>query len=295
MRTTKTPVPVTARSATFTFTEKAIAGFPEVVPFLEHLLDRGVSPSVAASYVKLAARLKRQGRITAPEKLTHNVEATAANAYWRWAAESFAKRVEPVITAIPQVNMRVALPRLRVGSLVGPIPGKVVPRMTAMPQVHLNPETRQATSTAAAFAWTPCTNWTLHVPPAPCEPHVDPCPTCAVVDLTEAQVAIIASAFEQAWGHRNINMVPFAYPLFGEAPRSYDGRPSVKPIGRIIALCEPGAVADALRGLGAHVAGEVPAFLALAREGCDGFYVSKSAGGDYTKIWELLSSSAGVP
>ena len=74
----------TIRESVFTFTKRALEGFPEAPALLDYLLSRGkVSPAYASQYVVLAARLRRLGRLNMPEAIVRRVERTAANAYWR--------------------------------------------------------------------------------------------------------------------------------------------------------------------------------------------------------------------
>lgn len=290
------PVVLSVRGTPFTFTAYALTGFAEAAPFIEYLTDRGgVSHATMTEYVRQVARLKREGRLGDPARWRHRVETTAANAYWQWVGDNYEARVQPVIKAIPAVDMRRAVRWLRRGALVPPYPGKMVPRVVAMPKAILDTQTREAVTVPAATAFTPCDTWTLHVPADQREPHTDPCATCTVLDLTPVQVETIAAAFERAWGHRDLQRVPAEYPLFGEPPRSDRVQPDTPPVGRVVALCEPGAVADSLRALGAVVTGDVDAFLARQSEGFDAVHVSRrAAGARWAEVLAALDGGTGV-
>jgi hypothetical protein len=290
-RTAKPPVQLVVRNIPFNFTSRALEGFPEAPAFLGALLDRGgVSPRIACEYVRLAARLKRQGRLSDPNN-QHRVEGTAANAYWRWAGESYAQRVQPVIRALPQVDLKRALPYLRRAALIPPFEGKLVPRMVAPAQAVLDAETRTATVAPPTFNMVPCSDWTLHVPAKPVPAHADPCLTCMTVDLSVEHVEIIANAFEQAWGHRQLEKVPPDCLLFGEPPRAYTGESIVlAKAGRIVALCEPGAAAEALNTIGAKVTMDVDSFLARLAEGADSVFISRAAAGDLGTCTHVISA-----
>lgn len=290
-RIAKAPVVLVIRGIQCHFTNRALEGFPEAPAFLGALLDRGgVSPRIACEYVRLAARLKRQGRLSDPNN-QHRVEGTAANAYWRWAGESYAKRLQPVIRAIPQVDLKRALPHLRRSALVPPFEGKAVPRMTAPAQAVLDSETRAATTAPPTFTMVPCASWTLHVPTQSVAAHADPCLTCITVDLDADQLNVIAAAFENAWGHKDLEKVPPDCLLFGEPPRSYTGEGVVlAKAGRVVALCEPGAAAEALNSIGAKVTKDVDSFLARLAEGADSVFISRAAIVDLGTVVHVISA-----
>ncbi len=265
---------------TFTFHASLLDTFPEARAFAQDLLGRGnISPAVTSVYVKLAARLKRQGRLFKPELLVHNTERTAANAYLRWQTESYYARVQPVIRAFKHADVRDGIAWLRVGSVVPPYEGKTIPRITSMPELRLDTETKTVISaTPATFGWFPCASWTLHVPRAACPAHKDPCVDCTPIELTSELLEALASAFEAAWGHRNLHLVPSETPLFGEPPRDWkaDSAPPPVETGRIVALVPRGALASALSSLRGSVTDDLAAFDARLKEGADVLVIERS-------------------
>jgi hypothetical protein len=242
----------------------------------------GISASVASQYAKLVARLRKQGRLDQPEKIVHNVEHTAANAYHRWQTESYQERVQPVIRAFAHDDVRQGISWLRVGSISPPFEGKLIPRLTGLGEVRLDAATLSATATPATFGWFPCDKWTLHVPRAACAVHQDPCADCTPIELDAEKLEVIACAFEQAWGHRNLPAVPPECPLFGEPPKDWQVESAPAPIvtGKIVALIPRGAVASALGQLKAAVTDDLASFDARLKEGADVLVISRAALGD---------------
>jgi hypothetical protein len=272
---------MTVHGTVFTFTEKLLAGLPEARGFLEDLMARGrVSPSVATTYVKLVAKLKRQGRLGAPEHLIHPVERTAANAYHRWAAEGYQLRVQPVVRAFKHDDVRRGVSWLRRGSLVPPYAGKVVPRVTSLSQITLDPETLSASATSPTIGWFPCDKWTLHVPVSEDVPaHADPCVACTPIELDDVLLEAVACAFEKAWGHRDLAIVPMDALLFGQPPREWESTTgAVAPAqatGRVVALVSSGTVASAITGMGGSATADLDSFVARLNEGVDVLVLAK--------------------
>jgi hypothetical protein len=255
-------VTLTVDGEAFTFTKRALEGFPEAPSFLTALLARGkVSPPNAAYYVRLVARLRRQGRLNVPQAIVHRVEKTAANAYWRWCGENYATRLRPVLDALKNDDVRFGYRWLRRGSLVPSYPGKVIQwRMLPVP-----PKPGES-KMLPAIAEEPCSVWTLHVPRKATTPvHTDPCPDCACVKLTMEQVEVIAAAFENAWGHRNLDDVPAECFLFGTPPIDGKVEAQLTPTTRIVAIMPDGAHAQALDQIGASVSREFTAFVDRVR------------------------------
>lgn len=254
----------TMHGSTFSFTKRALEGFPEAPALLNDLLARGrVSPSNASHYVILAARLRRLGRLNMPEAIVRRVEKTAANAYHRWAAESYGVRIRPVLDALKNDDVRAGVRWLRRGSLVPPLPGKVL-RWRLLPVPTKPGEAPQPRQTIAEE---PCTVWTLHVPRRASIPvHEDPCPDCSIVKLTLEQVEVIATAFQDAWGHRDLNTVPAECFLFGTPPIDGKVDTQLASTARVVAVAPDGALAAALDQLGASVSRESLAFIDRVRE-----------------------------
>lgn len=251
-------VTLTVNGAAYTFTKRALEGFPEAHGFLSALIARGrVSPANAAYYVKLVARFRRQGRLNIPEALIQRVEKTAANAYWRWCGETYAARVRPVLAALKNDDVLAGHRWLRRGSLVPASEGKIIQwRMLPVPTKPGESPQPQRT-----IAEEPCSVWTLHVPRKATTPvHTDPCPDCACVKLTLEQVEVIATAFENAWGHRNLAAVPAECFLFGTPPIDSKVETQLASTARIVAVVPDGALAAALEQLGASVSRESLAF-----------------------------------
>ena len=289
----KNPVHVTVGDTTLTFSKTVFVDLPDARAFLDGVAARGVSVSVAAHYAKIVARLKRSGRLADPDRLAHNVERTAARAYHRWKAEAYADRLAPVIRAFKRDDLRRAIKWLRRGSLVPPYEGKTIftQRTPMDAQVALAQGGLDRVTGAIHFTTpprtVPCTTWTLHVPEKPVPAHTDPCEDCVAVEVSDQQLQIIAAAFEQAWGHRDLNAVPAESLLFGEPPAEDvvvgDGK-----FETCAALIGPGPVSEALSGVRAKVARDPDSFLARLSEGANGVYLSRDACGD--RLQEVLAA-----
>ncbi len=255
---TSPDVTLTVNGAAYTFTKRALEGFPEAHGFLTALLARGkVSPANASYYVRLVARLRRLGRLNVPEAIIHRVEKTAANAYHRWANETYVTRLRPVLDALKSDDVRAGYRWLRRGSLVPAFEGKKIQwRMLPVP-----PKPGES-KPLPAIAEEPCSVWTLHVPKTANTPvHTDPCPDCTCVKLTMEQVGVVADAFENAWGHRNLDAVPAECFLFGTPPIDSKLDVQLAPTARVVAVVPDGALAQALDQLGASVSRESTAFV----------------------------------
>jgi hypothetical protein len=216
-RTAVPTVDLTANGRTFPFTQRSLEGFPEAQGFLLGLTARGtLSVSNVIYYVKIAATLKRQGRLHHPDALVQRLDRTAARAYWRWIRETYDARVSPLLAMFANSDLTRGVQWIRRSALVPPSPSKVLYRRL-MPVPPLPGETARPPS----MALDPCPNlWTLHVPQTRDVPvHTDPCLDCAVVKIeNEAQLNMIAVAFEKAWGHRILDAVPGDAFLFGQPP-----------------------------------------------------------------------------
>lgn len=226
----KQPVTLNIAGSPFTFRQRVVADLPDAPQFLEGLLARQtISPPVAAHYVKIVSRLKRQGKLADLGVITHTVERTAANAYVRWRAESYELRIAPVARLLARhLKNKSSIRNVRVHGFVPPSGmtgvGKKIPRVTAPPPVSLDSIRDQIGKYVEPaplqlhITWVESTAWTLHVPEKPCAVHTDPCESCVAIELNDEELAVIAVAFEQAWGHREFwKLPPDAY-LFGEPP-----------------------------------------------------------------------------
>jgi hypothetical protein len=298
---------VTVRDQTYTFTPQLVDDFPELVPFLTYLLDADrVQSHIAETYVKLVARLRRQGRLADVDLIHHRNERTAANAFLKWQRETYALRVREVARAFSQHNN--IAPRVRFvrrHSLVPPFAGKQIP-VAVMPapvegslaeRFPLPPPGSQPrlkvveanTETAQTVTWGPCDKWTLHVPPRLMAPHVDPCPTCLAIELDAAQLASIADVFEKAWGHRDLNLVPHEAYLFGAPPADSDITEKTLRGEKAVALVRNGCVrADVLGKDGVSVVGALDHFIERLNDGVDGVYISREACGE--KLGDVLGA-----
>lgn len=294
------PIPLTVRGQNFTFPEQTLGGYPSLAvarAFLEHLLDRGrVTAGTASHYVKLVGRLLRNGKIIEPP---NPVAQTAASAYHAWLADAYAERVRPVVVALGAgLHSRGAITWLRRGSLVPPFEGKQIPKVTIDPTAWDRMKAGDANASPTIVTWTPSIAWTLHVPPnvqTLTLMHADPCATCAAIELDATQLETIAVAFEKAWGHRELNAVPNEALLFGDSPPEYTGdtqTPAVA-IGRVLALVDPGPLADALRKLGAVVVLDADAYAkCVVDEPPDTVVISrKTCGSDYDKTLSAVHES----
>lgn len=256
--------------------QSTVNAFPQVKGFLAAQLDRGVAAAIATEYARLTAKAMREGRVGTPKALTSRSAQTAVNAYWRWVETSYAARIAPVLRALTvQVpGLREVIGAIRRGSLVPP---PVAPAVKLIPQpgwiqtAALNADTMSVELDAPPRTqWVPCNDWTLHVPRDPRTPvHVDPCETCNTIGLSDTQLDVIATAFESAWGHRNLFDVPAECPLFGQPPISdaTAAAGNTKTVGRVVALIQPCALSDTVQAMHGSVSRDATVFRARVREG----------------------------
>lgn len=214
-------IDLVVRGRTYTFTAASLEGFPDATAFLDGLASReSIAAAVCILYVKLAAKLKRQGRLHMPEiLLTQRVERTAARAYWKWVRTTYDARVRPVLLAFANDDVRRGVQRLRVSSIVPPSPDKKLYRRT-LGMAYPGP----GQSERGGFEIEPCPDqWTLHVPIDASIPwHTDPCiDQCDVVKIqTPEQLEAVRIAIEKAWGHSDLSKLPRDAFLFGQPPLS---------------------------------------------------------------------------
>lgn len=302
----------------FAFRARVLEDLPTAHAFLAYLLGRGgVSPPTAAFYVKLAAKLRRQGKLEQPDLITHVSDRTAANAYTRWWAEVYGERMIPLRRLFP--NERDRLKYLRKHSLVPPMIGKCIP-VVQLPQAAEMPadviaakpdHTRDLDEDKAPIVllpapspepsrWsdntvvmTPAPNaWTLHIPHGPSEPHEDPCETCTAHVLDSNQLAVIGTAFKDAWGHLDLNALPAEAYLFGPPPVDNEiSRPVLKS-ERVLALIGDHAITtrdELTRAVRARTTHDVDEFVARLNEGTTGgVYLSRETIG--TRLQDVLGA-----
>jgi hypothetical protein len=286
---------VTVRDHTYTFTARLMDDFPELVPFLTYLLDSDrLSSHMAEMYVKLVARLRRQGRLADVELIHHRSERTAANAFLKWQRETYALRAREVARAFPRHDIAARVRFLRRHSLVQPYDGKQIPVATMpkpiegslaenfpIPLLGSQPQLRIVDSNSKedlVVTWGPTDKWTLHVPSRLTMPHVDPCPECLAIELDEAQLNVIAGAFEKAWGHRDLTLVPPEAYLFGAPPSDSDIGERALRGEKAVAFVRNGCVrADVLAKDGVSVVGELAPFVERLGDGVEGVYLSREA------------------
>ncbi len=258
----------TIDGAIFKIATSTLTHLPAAPAFIRHLRRKGVSAHVAGEYARLAAKALRDGYAASPERITARSERTAVNAYWTWVESAYHERVHPVVLAFADVDMRQALPWLRVGSVVPPSPGKKIPRLLRVAQMDMNPETLEARMIPPEYGWVETDQWTLHVPQSVCAAHTDPCLTCMPVELTPLRLEIIARAFESAYGHRQLGTMDPASYLFGTPPRDgMQAQQNLKAMGEIVALLPPSVLADHVRNLQGYVTGLEDAFRSRLTEG----------------------------
>lgn len=287
------PFILTVRGQVFTFHRAMVESFPEVRAFIEWLLVRDVSPAVAAQYAKLAAKLKRTGRLVDRKQIPHAVDRTAANQYVKWKAEHYSSILGPVARALGSVGIEARLTFLRVHSLVPPFDTKHIP-VLALPSVDhdvvaMMPPPRPEDDVpmrstyvlpAPTIVMQPVPNaWTLHVPKTACAAHQDPCQDCDAIILNDAQLSVIAEAFQRAWGHNELHKLPGEAFLFGEPPPLNDLQAAARKGDKMVALTGATVTRDELVKLGARTTSEVASFVDRLREGADGVYISKAACG----------------
>ncbi len=260
-------IPVTVNGVTYRVATSTMTAIPATPLFLKHLIDRQISTAMAGEYARLAAKLVRDGK-TRPEQLSKPNERTAMNAYWRWIESSYEKRVQAVQIAMAPADLRKAFGWLRVHSISPPFEGKTVPRLTQMPQLYFDAETHAASMEPERYERVPCTSWTLHVPEKETPVHADPCDTCAVYELTPEQLTVIAAAFEDAWGHRDIGRMPPEALLFGTPPMNAERRAqAATETGRVVGLIHPCTLSDHVMAHGGHVADSLPALISRLNDG----------------------------
>lgn len=270
----RTPANLTVNGTTFTFRKMVLTDLPDAKGFLEGLLSRQtISPPVAVHYVKLVSRLKRQGRLADVDRIVHNVERTAANAYWRWRRENYAGYLQPVRRALARFVPAGTYAHMRRHALVPPFEGKTIPRYVLGTNKHIE--------------WITTSAWTLHVPDKATPVHQDPCETCTAIELDVEQLTAIADAFEKVWGHRDLNLVPSDAVLFGEAPPDTDIAKPVAQAEKIAALAT-NLTGDKLEAMNARVTSDVSSFLDRLREGAEGVYLSKELCG--ARLEEVLGA-----
>lgn len=271
----KDPVTVVIDGTAIQFSKRALVEFPEARAFLTHLTTVGsISLSVAVQYTKMAARLKRQGRLTDSRLLVHPIERTSANAYWKWCAEAYAIRTAPLIHAFADDDFRKGVSWIRRHDLVPPFEGKTITRMTALGTLALDGDTKAVSATPARYEQTPCTTWTLNVVKAPSpapHQHQDPCGSCVTFEIDAKRGAAIMQAISLAWGHTELEKIPPEALLFGQPPLDSTagaaaGAASTQTPDRIVALLPAGRFADAVEALGGTVARDGAAFELLVQQ-----------------------------
>lgn len=303
MPATRATTSVEVGDQSFSFRTRVLEDLPAAAAFLAYLLrDRGVAAHTAAHYVKLVAKLRRQGKLDQPELIAHVTERTAANAYMRWVVEAHTARLAPVRRLF--TNERERLKFLRVHSLVPPygdkrIPIVQLPQATEIPADVLasKPDPDNPTSLVPALPaspprWeenavvmVPAPNvWTLHIPHGPVEPHTDPCETCTAHILSDRQLSVLGDAFFAAWGHRDINALSPDEYLFGSPPIDNEVSRPLAKTERVVALIGDQAITtrDALsRAVHAQTSHDVNEFLARLRDGSvAGVYISRETAGE---------------
>ena len=304
---------VTVRDQSFKFEQASLRDFPDALLFLGHLLDRGVSPSVAQLYVRSVCRLKRRGTLTGPAIITGNMtEQTAANAYKKWRAEGYTQRSTEVVRALRGAVSLKRIRFLRRHSISAPAAGKLIPVAqlpTAIdladfipepgaPRSHLSIVESGAISNEPAptiptaptsIAWQSAeTSWTLHVPHEFAAPHVDPCESCTAFVLDATQLEAIAVAFEKTWGHRDLNALPPESYLFGTPPSESEEEEARKTGERALAIVSPTSTrADDMERISVPIMLDVGA--AIERlSAVDGVYLSRAAIGG--RLHEVLGA-----
>jgi hypothetical protein len=295
-------VPVTVRQQTFQFERQLLDDFPDAPTFLGHLLDLGrVASHVAAHYVKLVGRLKRQGRLVDVTQIHNRAERTAANAYVKWRAATYATLAPAVAHVLPGVYVK-RVRYLRRHSISPPAAGKMIP----IPQMpvsvdisefapatgapHLSvvesgaidvPSREISVPPAPPIAWQAAEqSWTLHVPHEFVAPHVDPCESCSAFVLDNAQLEAIAVAFERTWGHRDINVLPPEAYLFGTPPSESDEEAARKGGEKALAIVSAASTrADDMDRIAVPVMLDVESAIKKFAS-VEGVYISRAACGN---------------
>ncbi len=234
--------------------------------------------------MKLVGRLRRQGRLAEIDLIHHRNERTAANAFVKWQRDTYAIRARDVARAFPNHKLLERIRFLRRHSISPPFPGKTLPTI-ALPDViegSLADRLRAPVDLKPKIAWVPADDqWSLHVPQSFGPPHEDPCPDCTSISLDAGQLEVVARAFEQAWGHRELHNVPPETYLFGTPlPEGTDLTVVEKLKGeKAVAVVEFGSVrADDMTRVGVNVV-SVEHFVERLNEGAEGIYLSREACG----------------
>jgi hypothetical protein len=189
-----------------------------------------------------------------------------------------------VMYRLTNAHVRECVASLRVGSLVPPYPGKLIPRKTFNPALcpplgAPEPFTGQAPrpslplppNVGVEITWHPTAAWTLHCPVSTKSdtPHKDPCLDCVAYELVEEQLQVIAKAFYDAWGPQDIGSMPPECYLFGQPPPASPYSHAARKLGaagHVVALLDRGPLADDIEQFGGSVTSSVDAFLVRMRE-----------------------------
>lgn len=287
--------PVIVRDQTFHLERQLLVDFPDAPIFLGHLLDLGrVATHVAAHYVKLVGRLKRQGRLTDVTQIHNRAERTAANAYVRWRATTYAERAQEIVRALRGQVSTKRVRFLRQHSISAPAPGKLIPvqRMPEIaditdllpepsaPRAYLSVVESGPVISPPSVSWVSAeTSWTLHVPHEFRAPHVDPCESCTPFILDAGQLEAIAAAFEKTWGHRDLNALPPEAYLFGSPPSESEEEEARKAGERALAIVSATSTrADDMERISVPVVLDVGEAISKLST-VDGIYLSRTACG----------------
>lgn len=234
-----------------------VEALPDVVPFMQAMIDSGTSRATAFMYGRLAAKAKRAGLILTPSAIHSRTMLTAVNRYWKWVGDHYTARVRPLLRELPTHMIRDGLARIRIAHLVASFPGKMVP--VEQHPVYKSPNTMR-----------PATGWTLHVPRDDAASLADrpwEDPNCAVIDLSDKQLRIVADAFYSAWGKVDITRMPRECLLFGQPPLGSPFEPQTRdPVGRVVALIGDTALAHILEQVHASTTPHFETFLERLRE-----------------------------
>jgi len=277
-------VPTKVGDAVIMLATSTLTTLPDAVAFVSHLREQNHVVATAIRYANAVANAKRIGVWMTPEIIASQLTRTAVNSYWRWIEGHYETRVAPVLRALVDSALRDGVGRLRISSLVGPFAGKTIP-VKGAPHAQENPDGSIAwhLPPRVDVRWLPCERWTLHVPLAGAPVHKDPCIDCAVIELTPAQLKIVADAYYKAWGPRDPSTLPPECLLFGQPPPTsvYAPAPPTTPVGRVVALLPDGPVCEAIERLRGTVASQVNAFIdRVSSNPPDVIVISRAVAGD---------------
>lgn len=239
-----------APNLTVNLKQAVLECFPDAPAFIRDLVrEKRISVATALEYARRVANVIKHDRLHHPEMCTYSTELTAVNAYWRWVATHYERRLDRVSDVCNQrahTEVRTHAAFLTTGCLSRPFPGKLIVKPDPWSFHEKGASGRQVV---------PSQSWTLHIPVLvrneegvgvkrlhPVHGHEDPlnpCRECMVLELDADELQALAAAFYDAWGKdRDPFLMPIDTPLFGRPPLlgAFKGDAPPAPLGKATAL-----------------------------------------------------------